>query len=192
MSFQTRLSNLYRPTIEDDIGPEQYMKLREDLVRGDNDRYWLESYCNHGNEIFAILIQLNTELTRDRIRYFLSKGVDVNMKVAFSDDEDNLTYPILKTIENRNYKSSESLINCCANLDVKDSCGFNALELALVGKELADREDVYGCEKLVALIDRATKVENTFTIASWIVEECCESYKKHSKYLRDVIELCGS
>lgn len=185
------MHNASKDTIEDVIGSERYIRLREDLEKG-KDEYWLVTYPQHIYEIFAILVHLNTELTRPRVNYFISKGLDLNTKVIFIGDEDNPSYPVLKTIENRNYKSTEALIHCGARLDLTDTDGFNALELALLGKEPADREDVHICEQLVYLIDRFAKVENTFTIASWIVEDCCEKYKTHSKYLKDVIDLCAS
>jgi hypothetical protein len=190
MSFEQKLYEATQDTLESELTKEQYMQLQRDLVNGDKDKQWISYYSQYIYEIFAILIDLKVDLTRERVKYFESKGLSLNHPMAFPSNPSVTTYPLLKAIEFRNLSNVRIMLGERADATLKDSEGYNSLELALLGSGIADREKVFECERLVYTIGEFIVIEDELSLSRWIAEDCCQKYMEESKYLNDVIRLC--
>lgn len=175
-----QLVQAWKDTLADVLTSADYTRMVDDLEKG-NDKYWVERYPEHIYEIFDILVELNTEIKRPRVYYFMSKGLCINTLV-------NGSYPLLKYLNQHNMVSSEALIYAGAKLDIVSEDGYNALEILLMSDK--SRENVYKCEAIVYLIGTHVVIEDTFKIEPWIRKEYCDKYIEDSRYLADVIRLC--
>ena len=175
--------------IRDILNSEGNRRLRADLKSGENDRFWLVNFSQFVYQIFALLLEMNIELSRQRILFFINHGFDVNTPLEYTNTFITAV-PILRAAANRDVVTVKSLLQCGANPTIPDSDGMNIVEVCLIGSDVLHLIDFVSCEQIIHAVDKLKPVEEHFKIREWVVEIYCDEYKKESKYLNDVIRLC--